>query len=272
MVIARPIDLPDFSKPPVVETLLSAQFDPISGLRTAHFGLYWGEIRHRFPKTEEHGELPSVIEREPEKGQPVVGIQFQALETPPTPRFWFINEEGTELIQLQRDRFIKNWRKTGEGAIYPRYEQVRGGFDEEFSHFAQFISGNQLGQIRVNQCEITYINHIVAGEGWETHADFENVFAQWRQPTSKFPGRAQDLMFRARFPIRENGSFAGRIHVTVQPVTRLSDGRPMFVMDLTARGQTGNGMDFFDLGREWIVRSFAELTTPAMHEIWGRRN
>jgi hypothetical protein len=140
-------------------------------------------------------------------------------------------------------------------------------------NFAQFVSRNQLGNIRVNQCEVTYINHIVAGAGWETHADIDKVFTVWRQPVSTHPGQAQDLTFRARFPMFDrSGGFVGRLHVTLQPVRRLSDGVPMFLLDLTARGQIGEGTEFFDLGREWIVRSFAELTTPAMHKLWGRRD
>jgi uncharacterized protein (TIGR04255 family) len=272
MVTVRPRNLPDFTDPPVAETVLSVQFDRLSALRTAHFGIYWSEVQDRFPTTEEHGELPSMIELPPDQPQPAVGIQFQALEAPPTPRFWFVNEGGTELIQVQRDRFIKNWRKTGEGDQYPHYERVREGFDHDFSGFAQFVTRNQLGTIRVSQCEVTYINHIVAGEGWETHADISKVFSIWRQPVSNYPGHAQDLTFRARFPIFDKGGgFSGRLYVTLQPVSRLSDGAPMFLLDLTARGQVGEGTDFFDLGREWIVRSFTALTTPTMHKIWGRR-
>jgi uncharacterized protein (TIGR04255 family) len=273
MVTTRPRDLPDFSNPPVAETVLSVQFDRLSALRTAHFGLYWNEIRDRFPKTEEHGELPTHIERSPERPQPSVGFQFETLEAPPAPRFWFTDEQGTELIQVQRDRFIKNWRKVGEGDSYPRYETVRAGFDQDFSDFSHFVSRNQLGSIRVNQCEVTYINHIVSGTGWETHADISKVFSMWQQPPSTFPGQAQDVTFRARFPISDpTNGFVGRLHVTLQPVTRLLDGAPMFLLDLTARGQVGEETDFFNLGREWIVRSFAELTTPTMHKIWGRRN
>jgi uncharacterized protein (TIGR04255 family) len=272
MVTARPADLPDFSNPPVAETVLSLQFDRLSAMRTAHFGLYWGEVHDRFPTTEEHGELVSIIERFPDQLQPAVGIQFEAFEAPPT-RFWFVDELGTELIQLQRDRFIKNWRKAGEGDQYPRYERVRAGFDRDFNQFVEFVSRNQLGTIRVNQCEVTYINHIVAGRGWKSHADVGQVFTVWQQPRSAYPGQAQDLTFRARFPILDKrGEFVGRLHVTLQSVRRLSDGVPMFVLDLTARGQIGENSDFFDLGREWIVRAFTELTTPMMHEIWGRRS
>jgi uncharacterized protein (TIGR04255 family) len=272
MVTSRPPDLPDFSNPPVAETVLSVQFDRLPALRTAHFGLYWGEIHDRFPATEEHGELAPVVEQSSDRPQPSVGIEFEAFEAPPT-RFWFVDELGTELIQLQRDRFIKNWRKVGDGDHYPRYETVRGGFNRDFSGFAEFVSRNQLGTIRVNQYEVSYINHIVAGLGWETHADVAEVFTVWLQPRSVFPGQAQDLTFRARFPIVDHtGEFAGRLHVTLQSARRLSDGVPMFILELTARGQMSENSDFFDLGREWIVRSFTELTTPKMHEIWGRRS
>jgi len=269
----RPPDLPDFSRPPVVETVLSVQFDRLTAARSAHFGLYWKEVLNRFPKTEERAELQPAIERQPDLPPSAVGIQFEALEAPPTPRFWFANEGGTELIQLQRDRFIKNWRKVGEGDEYPRYEHVREGFERDFSDFRNFVSSHDLGAIRITQCEVSYINHIVAGEGWKTHADIGKVFTVWQQPTVAFPGVAQDVTFRARFPILDSGgAFAGRLHATMQSVVRLTDGVPMFVLDLTARGQVGEGTDFFDLGREWIVRSFKELTTPEMHQVWGIRS
>jgi uncharacterized protein (TIGR04255 family) len=275
MVTARPADLPDFNDPPVVEMLLSVQFDRLSSLKAAHFGLYWNEIRDRFPVTQEQIELPLIMER-PEQEHPQVplGIQFQTLEAPLTPRFWFQDQRGSELIQVQRDRFIKNWRKMGNNDPYPHYEKLRKGFDQDLIQFTEFLNRNDLGSVRVNQCEVTYINHIVAGDGWENHSEIDKVFTMWRQPKTAFPGPASEVTFRASFAIPDDdaGSFAGRLHVTVQPVTRLTDGKPMFVMELTARGQVGDGMEFFNLGRKWIVKSFAELTTPLMHGIWKRKD
>jgi uncharacterized protein (TIGR04255 family) len=269
----RPTDLPDFSNPPVVETVLSAQFERLSSARTAHFGVYWNEVRDRFPNLEERSEIPPAMERFPDVLASGVGIQFEALEAPPAPRLWFVNDSGTEVIQVQKDRFIKNWRRIGVENRYPRYENVKEGFERDFSGFRDFVSRNALGTVRVNQCEVTYINHIVAGEGWQAHDDISNVFTVWTQPTATYPGPAQDVMFHARFPIiDQNGSFAGRLRATLQSATRLSDGVPMFALDLTARGQIGEGTEFFDLGREMIVRSFKELTTPAMHKIWGMRS
>ena len=30
-----------------------------------------------------------------------------------------------------------------------------------------FLAEEKLGVIKVNQCEVTYVNHIVSGEGWQ---------------------------------------------------------------------------------------------------------
>ena len=272
MVAARPGDLPDFANPPVVETVLSVQFEPLSQMRAAHFGLFWGQIRERYPKTEERPSLDPVIERFPEPAPRRVGFQFPVLEVPPLPRFWFIHRNETELIQLQADRFIKNWRKSGEGDSYPRYEKLRGWFEQEFEEFQKFVKKEMLGSIEVNQCEVTYVNHIVSGEGWGSHEDLDKVFALWSHLASPIPGKAEDAAFHARFPIRDgSGQPVGRLHADVQAALRIPDGKPMFVLSLTARGYLGQSTEFFDLGREWIVRSFAEMTTKEMHRVWGRR-
>ena len=271
MTTVRPADLPDFTHPPVVETVLSVQFEPLLLPKTAHFGLYWNQIRARFPQTAEQGELPSVVEKETGVPALPIDIQLQTLNAPPTPRFWFFNDSGTELIQVQRDRFIKNWRKVGEHDQYPRYEQVRQGFDRDFAEFTSFIASHDLGRILVNQCEVTYINHIVAGESWQSHADIDKVFAVCNQTQGPIPGRAEGVAIRARYPIHDDaGRFCGRLHASIQSVQRLSDGSPMFLLELTARGQIGDATQFFDLGREWIVKAFAKLTTEEMHNVWGR--
>lgn len=272
MPASRPVDLPDFADPPVAETVLSVQFESVTAMRAAHFGMFWGQIIDRFPTTEEHSELSHVVEQFPDQPRSV-GIQFEAVEVPPTPRFWFINGSGTELVQLQRDRFIKNWRKVGPEQNYPRYETVREGFESDFSLFKRFVSANNLGQIGIDQCEVTYVNHIVAGRGWDSYADVDKVFRPWSQPNGAVPGKADGVTFNARFPINDaKGSPIGRLHAVVQPVVRTDDGRQMFLFSLTARGQLGNGTEFFDIGRDWIVRSFKELTTNEMHKVWGLKS
>jgi uncharacterized protein (TIGR04255 family) len=163
---ARP-PLPDFAAPPVTEVVISVQFDPLTALRTPHLGLLWQDFRDRFPKTEEHPPLPPVIEKFGLLGPPQIGVRFET--SLPVPLCWFLNEAGTKLIQVQQDRFVHNWRKIGQSDEYPRYEHIRKTFEVELGIFCQFLAREQLGELVPNQCEVTYVNQISSGKGWEKH-------------------------------------------------------------------------------------------------------
>jgi uncharacterized protein (TIGR04255 family) len=270
----RPKHLPDFDNPPIVETVLSVQFETLPLIQTAHLGLLWNEYRPAFPRTEERPPLDPVIERFNESPSSRVGFKIQAFDNPPIPRLWFMNAQGNEMIQVQNDRFVKNWRKEGDREQYPHYnDTIRPNFDRDYRVFVAFLRENQLGSPRVNQCEITYVNHILAGEGWQHFGELEKIFTFWRSPDLTPPGSAEDLRVHARFPIPdEAGEPIGRLHVDLQPAVRTSDNRPMYVLHLTARGQVGADLEFFDLGRDWIVQTFKRLTKNSMHDIWRIKN
>jgi hypothetical protein len=229
-------------------------------------------VRNRFPKTEERVALAPAIERFPEPLPRSGRIQFEAVETPTLPRLWLLDNEGTEMIQVQNDRFIKNWRKAGEKDQYPHYEPViKPAFERDFQEFQSFLAEEKLGTVKVNQCEVTYVNHIVSGEHWLELGEIDRIFTFWKQSPSP-PGVPEDLGIHVRFPIVDRHNHPlGRLHVDVQPALRAADNRPMYVMNLTARGLYDNGFDFFDLGRQWIVKSFEQLTTEGMHRIWRKK-
>lgn len=262
--------LPDFDDPPVVETVLSAQFEPLPALQTAQLGLLWGEYRTAFPKTGENAPIDPVIEQFPERPTGRMALKLQTFESPPIPRLSFANEQGNEMIQVQNDRFIKNWRKEGDGEQYPHYDKtIRPNFDRDYRIFLGFLERNRFGTPRVNQCEVTYVNHILTGQGWAHYGEVDKLFTFWRPPDSTPPGPPEDLRLHTRFIIPgESGKPVGRLHVDLQPAIRVSDNLAMYVLHLTARGQIGDGLAFFDVGREWIVKTFKKLTTESMHDIW----
>jgi hypothetical protein len=174
---------------------------------------------------------------------------------------------------VQTDRFIKNWRKR-EGH-YPRYGKIiKPAFERDFAELQAVVDAEKLGEIRINQCEVTYVNHIVSGEGWDDWSESEKLFTFWKNPPAlPYPGRAEDIGFRSRFPILgPSKEWIGRLHLDVEPAVRNTDNRPMYVMNLTARGMYGKGFEFFDIGHEWIVRSFERLTTEDMHTVWGKKS
>lgn len=267
-------DLPDFDNPPVVETVLSVQFEKLAAVRSVHFGLFWQRVRARFPHTEDHPALPHVLEKSAEALLRGVQLRFEAQETLSPQRLWLLNSTGTEMIQIQNDRFIKNWRKNDDQPEYPHYEPViKPAFEHDYREFQAFLADEGLGETKINQCEVTYVNHIVAGEGWNSWDEIEKVFTFWRQPSAPtYPGRAEDFVFRARFPILgPSEEWIGRLHVDVQPARTIRDNKPMYVMNLTARGIWGNGVDFFDIGRRCVVKSFKQLTTLQMHQVWREK-
>jgi uncharacterized protein (TIGR04255 family) len=267
--------LPDFENPPVVETVLSVQFEQLSSFGLVHYGLIWDYFKEAYPKHEHRPPLDPVIERFPEPLLSAERPRFEIQDEPLLPRLWLLNAQQTEIIQIQKDRFIKNWRKTRGDAVYPHYEpHIRPGFQRDFDKFRGFILGEGLEPAIVNQCEISYVNHIVSGDGWTTFSDAKLVFNLCCPNFGGArPGEPEDWRFRARYRIPGvDGSPVGRLHVEINPAYHVPDNRPMFVMTLTARGHIGNQLDFFDIGRDWIVRSFESVTTPQMHEVWGRKH
>lgn len=265
--------LADFDNPPVVETVLSLQFEKLTAMRAVHFGLFWSKVKGDFPKTEEHPALLLVFERFPEPMPPRGQIQFEAFEPSTLPRVWMINDGGTEIIQVQNDRLIKNWRKSGQHDAYPHYEPViKPAFERNLREFQSFLAEQKLGELKATQCEVTYVNHIVSGEGWDNFGEIHRIFRFWTQLPAPIPGNPDDFGIHVRYPITDKDARPiGRLHIDVQPALRATDGRPMYVMNLTARGLYGTGFDFFDIGRQWIVKSFEQLTTDEMHRIWRKK-
>ena len=267
-------DLADFDNPPVVETVLSAQFERLAAMRTVHFGLFWQRVRDEFPNTGEQPALAPVLEQADEPVPQAVQLSFELQETLPLLRFLLLNDVGSEMMQVQNDRFIKNWRKAAPNAEYPHYTPViKPAFERDFKRFQTFVADEKLGAIKVTQCEVTYVSHIVAGEGWSNRNEIEKIFTFWKQPPAHpYPGRADDFSCHVRFPIlAPDGAWIGRLHVNVQAGVSISDNKPMYAMNLTARGMYGTGVEFFDIGRQCIVKSFEHLTTEHMHEIWRKR-
>jgi len=270
--------LPDFTNPPVVEVALSLQFDPIKNLRTPQIGLLWNEFKKDFPQTEEHPPLEPVFERfgvAPKPGRP--NVQLQILEAPPIPRCWFLNSAETELIQVQPDRFIHNWRKRQGDEDYPRYETLRKTLQMELERFQSFVDRENLGTLSPNQCEVTYVNHIMLPEG-NHHGHLNRILAPVSlQSTDTFLSETEEAKVALRYVItNEAGSPIGRLHVVAEPAFRIRDGQPMYVLTLTARGGPSgssieDALQFMDIGREWVVRGFAAVTTIEMHRTWGRK-
>jgi uncharacterized protein (TIGR04255 family) len=275
----RPADLPDFRLPPVVEVYLSIQFEPISGFDATLMSACCSEFAATFPKVRYQQPLGHDLEVFSPSPPVLPAFQLQIGGTADiSVRLALTSADGARLLQIQSDRLVHNWRRQGSETNYPRYEAIREAFEEHAKTFLGLVARSGLADPVIDQCEISYINRIEAPVDSGGYAGADRVFSQLRSTDRRdsLP-RLEDLGFRARYII-EDGDHRpiGRLHTLAQPEFR--DGNatpPAFRFNLMTRGRPSlptlnSSMNFFDLGRRTIVRAFAALTTPEMHQLWGR--
>lgn len=260
--------LPKFNSPPVVEVALSISFEPLERFRSAHAGRLWDRVRDQFPATEDQPELPSATEEPP---GPAAPPRLQLMDRPRL-RTWFQSSDGTQLLQVQRDRIAYNWKRGPDSHPYPSYNEVERRFRELLPIFIDFVEREGLGQIVPTQAEVTYVNHIS-----EPHNQIGRVVSLWRVlDTGDFLPPVEDARFHARYPIEDDAkNMIGRLSADLQPAYVTSSRAEILNLNMIARGRpTSSDIDgafaFLRLGHEWIVRGFAEITTPEMHGKWKR--
>lgn len=121
-----------------------------------------------------------------------------------------MHKNGNGIIQVQRDRFLHNWRKLNAETTYPRYDQVIGMFLDHFGTLQRFLAQHKLGSIEPLQYEMTYVNHIYTGEGWTANADVGKIFADfvWRTAQTRFLPDPEGINWRTTFVLQDK---AGRM-------------------------------------------------------------
>ncbi len=277
--VAMPdVALPNFDAPPVNEVVLGVSFKPIPGLRSVGLTSLWAaQFRADFPKVEERPPYEAYVEildRAPIGPGFTLGIGVGT--APPPPRFWLIDDQGESVVQIQHDWFAVNWRKVGEATPYRRYPFARDAFEANFKKFSAHLKESELGEVSISQCEITYVNLVDPGGIWESHGQLARAIVLAGQPRGSFLTEMESIQVSATALIKSNHSTVGRLHITAQPAYRDED-KPIILLTLTARGvpqdnSPTSALDFFDIGHEWIVRSFADVTSEGMHRLWRRND
>lgn len=264
-------ELHDFTDPPVTEVALAFGFLDIPGMHVGLIGSFWEKVRDDFPIVEH--QPPHHMPAEPLEPTVAPTSGIEVLEAPPVPRAWFKSADETRLLQVQSNWFAFNWQKAGGDRPYPRYQAVEQQFRTYLSRFADFIEAEGLGDIGVTQCEVTYVNHIpLPGPGL---SGLNHIIRPVGEGSGRFLPVPQQQRYGATYLISDaDGTPAGRLHVSANPGFRKSDLKPILQLNLTARGYPRdvgeNGIvQFLRLGREWVVRGFVDVTTPAMHQEWG---
>jgi uncharacterized protein (TIGR04255 family) len=234
-------------------------------------GLLWKRFQPEYPVCEDVVPITPIVEIFDNQN---VEPQLKLTSIPPLPRVWLISQDGTKIIQIQRDRFVHNWRKVNSGNEYPRYNSLIKDFQGYLSEFIDFLNDAELEQIQPTQYELTYVNRIPQGQGWSALKDIGQVFPDisWQVSSSRFLANPQSVSWATVFELPDK---TGRLHASVTP--DLLNERPTIVFELTVRGigqynSWGVLQNWFDIAHQWIVCAFADLTNQATQtQIWKRR-
>lgn len=142
-------------------------------------------------------------------------------------------------------------------------------FEEELETFENYASKLAPQALRINQCEVTYINHIsVAEESASLRpADWLTVVGGGAQDFDDFATSLRQILKNGNKPF-------GRLIVNAATARR-PDGKKLISLNITVRGSpSGAGrseaIQFLKNARDVIVCKFAEITTKQAHDAWGR--
>lgn len=269
-------DLPSYKNPPVVETVLSVQFEPVKGFKNAHLGLFWNELKESYPQIED----AELIARQEEKFGDEIKLgslgsrlpRFQIGRGDAATRLRMVSVDNHAMVQLQNDRLVFNWRRMDKGE-YPRWQNVQPRFMDALDKLRVFLDRQSLGAINPNQWEVTYVNHLLKGREWHTPSDWPNLVPGLVGSTSSAKTVApESLECKWKFLIPEA---TGRLHIDLFNGYTEPDpnSQEVLVLQLTARGGIDptdhegvvNGLE---KGHSTIVCTFDEITGSGAHDLW----
>jgi uncharacterized protein (TIGR04255 family) len=269
-------DLPEFQRPPVVEVAVGLQFTRVSGLRGAHLGIFYEQLRatgFQLATIEEFPTLSPVLEAfSPVPGDPP--FRIEVLNAPPLPRTIFTSTDSSLVIQLQNDRFICGWRKGDTGEAYPRFRAVADRFHSIWGMFQSFIV-KDIGEPspQVTQIEIAYVNDVFAAG--TTGAQLGDLVRMWRPVEDAALPKFESAEFLQKHVISDDDGPYARLHIAAAPASHDEDNvgiRLTLTFRGAPRGEGDNAVGaFINAAHEKIVRAFAAVTTEQMHVLWGRK-
>lgn len=263
----------DFEKPPVEEVMLSILFESLDKLLAPHLGEIWQEFKKDgFMRIREQPPVMPTMETFP---NPSRGSQFH-INVPDLPRIWFIHRNDSQILQVQRDRFTFNWRKTKSDQKYPGFSDIFERFEGFYNRFCQTIKNMEVGVLAPLQYELTYIDQLPQGEGWNTLDDIGKIYNPFvdLQQLDSFWSGADFVNLRVSFPVAD---LQGRLHLAIGNRVKPPEQWQTLQTDFTARGfpeNTESEMSmWFKSAHDQIREKFASIFAEDIQtRVWERKS
>ena len=188
------------------EVVLSIHFEALDNLLSPHLGEIWRKFKgDGFTKITEHPPVRPVVEP---SENPRRGTEYE-INVPDLPRVWFTHSNNSQILQVQRDRFTFNWRKTSSDQEYSGYSKIFEMFEGFYDQFRQIIIDMKIGLLTPLHYELSYVYQFPQGDRWNSLNDigkFLRLFVDFQQVNSFWSG-ANNLNLRASFPIVDSRSW-----------------------------------------------------------------
>ena len=263
----------DFARPPIDEVVLSVLFKNLDKLLAPHLGEIWGEFKK--DKFVHIFEQPPVIPAVEKFTNPIGDAQLRIGNVPELPRIWFVHENGSQILQVQRDRFTFNWRKTDSDQKYPGFSTIYENFENFYNRFHLTIKKLHIGSVTPLQYELTYIDQLMSGESWNSINDIGqiyNIFFDSSQSDHFWEG-AESVNFRTSFIVPNLHS---RLHIAISNRVKMPEEIYTLQTDFTLRGFPENMENeigtWFKLAHDHIREKFISMFTEDIQtQVWGRK-
>lgn len=263
----------DFERPPVDEVVLNVLFHSLDNLLAPHLGQIWQEFKEDgFVQIEEQPPVNPIVEdfsgRIPEP-------ELQILRAPELARIWFTCEDRSQILQVQRDRFTFNWCKTPSNQKYPGFSSICDKFESFYNRFCKIMKDMEIGEVTPFQYELTYIDQLKQGNGWNTLNDIGKIYNLFIDPqnSDSYWQGAESMVLRTSFPLPDLHS---RLHLTIRNRVKMPEVSQTLQTDFTLRGFPDNAdctmIDWLKSAHEQIQVKFVSLFTENIQtQIWGRK-
>lgn len=187
------------------------------------------------------------------------------LETLPL-RSFLLDASKNQLLQVQLNAFIRNWRAIEDKRLYCHYSDLKPMFQEDWTTYREFLKDEGLPEPSVFQCDVTYINHLVKGREWNTLEDISSLF-----PRMKFSFKgALVTSFSCSAAVADN-----QVRIEASPALR-PDGTPIIQLTLNVSGKPADTSEAsiwakLDDCHKLLVETFADITASDLQQqVWRR--
>jgi hypothetical protein len=126
---------------------------------------------------------------------------------------------------------------------------------------------------RAELVELSYENRLPPGEGWSEFGELHRVIRAAATSVAEPPHHSVEQMaVQVSQVLERDGAFAGRLRMIAEPMRRDDGGEAQLRLGLISRRYVHNeGVDpVLDECHRDIVEGFTAMTTPEMHDLWGR--